>query len=91
MHCSLCLFPISLLDKVFLVVVLDRLFSFGRQKTWLLVALNRWLSYTVTIVWEFAGVDSALVILAEWLSHRGGLLNKFDCNALSLFSITSFV
>ena len=45
-------------------VVLDRFFfDFMRQKKWLLVALDRWLSYTVTIVWEFAWADSALVVL----------------------------
>ena len=45
--------------------------------------LNRWLSYTVTIVQEFAWADSVLVLLDEWLSCRGGRLNMFDCNALS--------
>ena len=55
------------------------LFSFGRQKKWSLVALDRWSSYTVTIVWEFAGVDSALVVLDEWSSYGGGCLNRFDC------------
>ena len=39
-------------------------------------------SYTVTIVWEFAWVDSALVVLDEWLSYRGGYLNRFDCNSI---------
>ena len=63
MHCYLCLFTISLVTKVFLVVVLGRLFSFGRQKKWLLVALSRWSSYIVTVVREFAGVDSILVVL----------------------------
>ena len=57
---------------------LDRLL-----KEWLLVALDRWSSYTITIVWEFAWVDSALVALAKWSSYRGGRLNRFDCNALS--------
>ena len=32
--------------------------------------LDRWLSYTVMIVWEFAWADSALVILDEWLSFK---------------------
>ena len=41
--------------------------------------LDSWLSYTVTIVWEFAWVDSALVVLGEWLSYRGGQLNRLDC------------
>ena len=70
-------------EKSFLVVVLDRLFSFGRQKNRSLVALNRWSPYTVTIVREFAWVDSALIILDEPLPYRGGRLNVFDCNALS--------
>ena len=43
--------------------------SFGRQKKWLLVALDRWSSYTVTIVLEFAGADSALVVLDECSSY----------------------
>ena len=29
------------------------------------------------------GVDSALVVLDEWSSYRGGRLNMFDCNTLS--------
>ena len=53
-------------------------FSFGRQEKCPLVALDRW-SYTVPIVWEFAWADSALIILDEWLSHRGGHCNRFDC------------
>ena len=44
-----------------------------------MVALDRWSSYTVTIVWEFAWADSALVVLDEWSSYRGGRLNRFDC------------
>ena len=65
MHCSLCLFRISLLDS-FLVVVLEGYFSSGRQKKRSLVALDRWLYYTVTIVREFAWVDSELVVLQRW-------------------------
>ena len=37
-----------------------------------------WSFYTVTILWEFAWADSAVVILDEWLSDRGGFLNRFD-------------
>ena len=62
----------------------------GDKKKWSLVALNRWSSYTVTIEWEFTGVDSELVVLERW-SHKGGRLNRCDSNALSLFRITSFV
>ena len=57
-------------------------FSFGRQKKWLLVALGRWSSYTVTVVWEFAWADSASVILYEWMSYRGGCLNRFYCSCI---------
>ena len=32
------------------------------------------------IVWKFAWVDTALVVLDEWLPYRGGRLNRFDCN-----------
>ena len=60
------------------MAVLDRFFSFWGQKKWLLVALDRWSSYTVTIVWELAWVDSAS--LDEWSSYRGGRLSRFDCN-----------
>ena len=52
--------------------------------------LDRWSSYTVMIVSEFAWVDSALVVLDEWSSCRGGGLNRFDCirfATLLLFSI----
>ena len=62
----------------------------GDKKKWSLVALNRRSSYTVTIVREFTEVDSELVVLERW-SHKGGHLNRGDCNALSLFRITSFV
>ena len=48
-----------------------------------LIALNRCLSYTVTIVCEFAGADSALAVLDKWSSYKSGGLNRFDCNALS--------
>ena len=44
-------------------------FSFGVQKKWSLVTLDRWLSYVVMIVWEVAWVDSALVGLDKWLSY----------------------
>ena len=42
--------------------------------------LDRWLSYTVMIEWEYAWTDSALVILDEWLPYRGGRLSRFDCS-----------
>ena len=41
--------------------------------------LDRWSSYAVMIVWEFAWADSALFVLDKWLSYRGGHLNRFDC------------
>ena len=65
------------------MVALDRffvIFSFGRQKKWSLVALDRWSSYTITIIWEFAWADSALVVLDEWSSYRGGRLGRCDCS-----------
>ena len=65
------------------MVVLEGYFSFGRQKKWSLVALDRWLSYTVTIVREFAWADSELVFLDDSSFYRGGRLNRFDCNALT--------
>ena len=45
--------------------------------------LDRWVLYTVMFVWEFAVADSALVVLEEWSSYRGGHLNRFNCNAYS--------
>ena len=59
-------------------------FSFGRQEKWLLVVLDRCLSYTLTIVWGFAWVDSALVVLDEGSSYGGGRLKRFDCISISL-------
>ena len=58
-------------------------FHLGEKNKWSLVALDRWSSYAVTIVWEFAWADSALIILDEWSFYRGGHLNRFDCNTLS--------
>ena len=51
------------LDKVFSGCFRQTFFSFGRQKKWSLAALDRWFSCTVTIVREFAWMDSALVVL----------------------------
>ena len=77
MHCSLCLFRISLLDRVFQWLLQRAIFPLGDKKKWLLVALDRWFSYTVTIAPELAWADSKLVVLQRWS------LNRFDCNALS--------
>ena len=52
------------------MVVLDGQFLFWRRKKWSLVALDRWLSYTVTIVREFAWADSELVVLQWWLFEQ---------------------
>ena len=41
--------------------------------------LDMWSSSTVSIVWELAWLDSALVVLDEWLSYRGDHIGKFDC------------
>ena len=65
------------------MVVLDGQFLFWRRKKWSLVALDRWLSYTVTIVREFAWADSELVFLDDSSFYRGGRLNRFDGNALT--------
>ena len=61
-------------------------FSLVRPKKQSLIALDRWSSYTVMIVWELAWVDSALVILDQWSFYRGGRLNRFDCIKISLFT-----
>ena len=55
-------------------------FSFGRLKERLLVKLYMWLPYTVRAVWEFDWADSALTVLDELLSYRGGRLKKYDCS-----------
>ena len=65
-------------------------FFISETRKWLLVALDRWLSYTVMIVRKLSWADSALVILGEWLSYREGCLSRFDCNDLSE-EITSIV
>ena len=44
---------------------------------WSLVALDRWSFYTVTIAW-----DSALFVLDELSSYKGGRLNRFDYTTL---------
>ena len=74
----------ALLDKVYQWLFQTGFFHLGDKKKWLLVALDRRLCYTVTIVREFAWVDSALAVLYKWSSYRGGCLNRFDCNALQL-------
>ena len=51
-------------------------------KKLLLVTLDKWLSYPVTIVWELALADSALVVLNKFLSYGGGRLSRFDCTDL---------
>ena len=62
------------------MVVLGRVFfSVGAQKEWLLVALDRLLSYTVMIVWELAWADSVLVVLGECLSYKVVCISRFDC------------
>ena len=42
---------------------------------------DRFSSYTVMTIWRFAWEDSALIVLGEWLSYRGGHLNRFDCRS----------
>ena len=67
-------------------------FHLENKKKWLFVALGKWSSYTVTIVWKFAWADSALVVLDDWSFFRGYRLNRFDCTKngkrwISLFLI----
>ena len=45
--------------------------------------LDRWSSYTVATVRDFAWADSAFVVLDKWSSYRGGCLNRFGYNSLS--------
>ena len=71
MHCSLRLFRISLLNKVFSGRFRQAFFHLGDKKKWSLVALDGWSSYTKTILQEFDWADTALVILDQWLSYRG--------------------
>ena len=79
----------SLLDKVLQWLFQTGFFSFGGQKKWLLVALDKWSSYAVTIVWELAWVASALVVLDQGSSYRAGRLSRFDCtNILHVDSLT---
>ena len=63
MHCCLMFVSQIFAGKIFLVVVLDRFFLILETKKWSLVPLDSWSSYAVTIVWEFAWVGSALVVL----------------------------
>ena len=75
MHCFLFFSGYSLL-----VVVIDRFFlHLGNKKIGRMVTLDKWSSYTVIILWEFAWADRVLVVLGDWLSHRGGHLNRLDC------------
>ena len=52
----------------------------GGQKKWLLVALYRWLSYAVTILWELTWAGSAMVVLDKWSFYIGGQISGFGCN-----------
>ena len=51
-----------------------------KQKKWLLVALYRWLSYAVTILWELTWAGSAMVVLDKWSFYIGGQISGFGCN-----------
>ena len=74
MHCSLCLFFISLLDKAFGIWETKKVVA-GRVKQVVVLYSND----CTGIRW----VGISMVVLDEWLSNRGGRLNRFDCNALS--------
>ena len=62
---------------MFFIGCFRQFFFIWETKKWSLVVLDRLLSYTVTIVWEFSWADSELVVLVEWSSYRGGRLNMF--------------
>ena len=64
------------------MVALERFFSFGGQKNWSLVALDRWSSCKVTIVGELAWANSVLVVLDMWSSYRGSCISRFDSRML---------
>ena len=81
MHCSLCLFHVPSLDKVFSGCFRQAFFIWKTKKV-VTGRVRQVVSYTVTIVWEFAWADSALVALDKWSFYRGGRLNRLDCNAL---------
>ena len=82
---ALCFFPNFSLGKSLSGCFRKGFFHLGDKKKLSLVALNRWPSYTVTIIWEIAWADSLLVVLDEWWSYVGGRLNRFDCNYVSWF------
>ena len=50
--------------------------------------LDKCSSYTLTVVWKFAWVDSALVVLVEWSSFIGDYLTRSDCNTLEIFCLS---
>ena len=45
------------------------------------------MSYKAKVVWDFAWVDSVLVILDKSFFYKGGSLNRFDCNGFKLLNI----
>ena len=60
------------------------LFSFGRQNK---VVAGRVRQVVVLYSNDCMGIcwgDSALVVLDEWSSYRGGRLNRFDCTILTI-------
>ena len=78
-----------------------QVFFIWRLKKLSLVKLDRWSSYRVTAVWKFAWADSALVVLDELSSYRGGCLNSLECSikcywskkihfSLCVFLVTNF-
>ena len=62
----------------FFSVCFRQFFFIWEANKWSPVTLGRWSSYTVTIVVKFAWANLGLVVLDEWLSYRGGRLNRFD-------------
>ena len=47
----------------FVVLFYTGSFFIWETKKWFLIWIDRWQSYTVTVVWKFPWADSALVVL----------------------------
>ena len=67
------------------MVISESFFHLGTKK-WFLVALDKWLSYTSTIVREPTWEESVLVVLDEWSSYRW----SFDCIIKNLLISLTF-
>ena len=74
----------------FLVVVLDRLFFIWETKKVIAGCVEKVVILYGNDCIGIGLVDSALVLLDEWLFYRGGCLNMFECNALKLVSASFY-